>query len=265
MGAGALSCGPPCPFPDWMAFLKKLFSKEKGGEDEEEKEDEGKDTYDSILHEWTYDFDGEGVVGKLMQAHVESKQRSFPLRFDFGIARLGPKGEPEESEHIDLVMGHVGDLTQWAIDPKNPNVSGGPGKYPIVRTPNKPQCTLTLKLFTHAVKPTKYTLRHGWHTSFYAMRHWVLEAKEVNKDKWYIVSERKEDGSDTHPYTLKDAFGSCSFQVRGKFYAQELRIRQVGKNSGGYDDMYICGFEVYGKLRELDSSEIAVAEAKQYT
>ena len=37
----------------------------------------------------------------------------------------------------------------------------------------------------------------------------------------------------------------------GKFYTQELRVRQIGKNSGGYDDMYLCGFEVYGKLVEV--------------
>jgi len=28
-------------------------------------------------------------------------------------------------------------------------------------------------------------------------------------------------------------------------------VRQIGKNSGGYDDLYICGIEVYGKLRDV--------------
>merc|ERR1711907_874746 len=137
-------------------------------------------------------------------------------------------------------------------------MAGGPYHFPIGRTPNKPHMTLTLTLAGHAVKPTMYTLRHGWHTSFYALRHWVLEAKEVGKSgKWFVVSERNEEKEET-PISLKEMFGTCSYPVRGKFYAQELRIRQIGKNSGGYDDMYICGFEVYGKLRELEPHEYNV-------
>ena len=50
--------------------------------------------------------------------------------------------------------------------------------------------------------------------------------------------------------------------LAGKFYASDLRVRQIGKNSGGYDDMYLCGIEIYGKLRELLPEEIAVRQAR---
>jgi len=163
---------------------------------------------------------------------------------------------------VSLVMGKPADVVQWARDPKKPNISPGPHKYPIVRTPNKTDMCMVLKLnggkYGHALKPSLYTIRHGWHTSFFAIREWVLEAKPVDQDKWFVLSEHSEDGSETKPFTIREKFGTCSYPLRGKFYASEYRIRQTGKNSGGYDDLYLCGIELYGKLRELDKSEVAI-------
>ena len=143
------------------------------------------------------------------------------------------------------------DVVQWALTPKQPNVGGGPNKFPIVRTPNRVNMQIKLSFPNHAVKVNTYTLRHGWHTSFYALRSWVFEAKDIETNEWMKVTEHNEDGSEEHPYTLKEKFGTASYAVRGKFWAKEFRVRQIGKNSGGYDDLYICGIEVYGKLREV--------------
>ena len=150
-------------------------------------------------------------------------------------------------------------MIQWAVDPKRPNSGGsGPHHFPIVRTPNRPNCALTIKLSKHMVKPTMYTFRHGWQNSYYAMRHWVFEAKQVGTDDWFIVSEHHEDGSPEKPFSITDAFSPASFIVKGKFFADELRLRQIGENSGGYEDMYVCGFEIYGKLCKKEKRSLLV-------
>jgi len=158
-------------------------------------------------------------------------------------------GEEGESKDKKIQMGKPFDVIMWAMDPEIPNPNrSGPHKYPIVRTPNRPNCALTLRLKDHMVKPSMYTIRHGWHNSYYALRHWVFEAKPVGSDEWYIVSEHHEDGTQERPYSIVEGFTPCTFEVKGKFFADEVRVRQIGENSGGYEDMYICGFEVYGKL-----------------
>jgi len=108
------------------------------------------------------------------------------------------------------------DVVQWALTPKQPNLGGGPNKFPIVRTPNRANMQIKLSFPNHAVKINMYTLRHGWHTSFYALREWVFEAKDMSSNEWFIVTTHKEDGSEEHPYTLKEKFGTCSYAVRGE-------------------------------------------------
>jgi len=85
----------------------------------------------------------------------------------------------------------------------------GLGKFPIVRTPNKKFSALTITMKTHSVKPTMYAIRHGWQNSYYALRHWVFEAKEEGSNKWFVVSEHKEDAS------IKDGWDAVTFPVRG--------------------------------------------------
>lgn len=237
-----------------------LFKKQEEDPEGEGEEEEPKDDYEvKYLAEHTYDFDKVGCVSFLIQEQQEAGSTTLPVSIDFSAGRivLGEFDPMAEFEPQNLVMGKLEDVIHWARDSRKPNMAGGPYHFPIVRTPNKPHMSMTLKFKTHAVKPNMYTLRHGWHTSFYALREWVLEAREVNKDKWYVMVEHKEDGSPEHPFTLKEKFGTCSYPIRGKFYAQEFRVRQTGKNSGGYDDMYICGIEVYGKLRELLPEEMS--------
>merc|ERR1711907_743103 len=107
----------------WFGFGKKKGAAEEGGE-----EDEGKDNYDFQELEHLYDFDGQGAVGTLITQYKETKG-IFPLMFEFGTTKLGPKGEPLDSEPMGLVMGNASDLVQWAMDPAKTH-GGGPGPYP---------------------------------------------------------------------------------------------------------------------------------------
>lgn len=216
-----------------MAHLLKIV---------EDREDGWKRQFESYFAKKDHDFDSKGVVSYLIwraRARLDNRRR---LKVEF---TAGGEDQP-----VRLEMGTPNDVIQWAIDPSTPNANGsGPHHFPIVRTPNLPNSTVTLRFEKFAVKPTMYSFRHGWHNSYYAMRSWVFEAKQEGSGEWFVVREHKEDGQET-PFSVKDAFSSVSFVVRGKFYASEVRIRQTTNNSGGYDDLYISGFEVYGKLKK---------------
>jgi len=229
-------------FPDvrasdekYLALLPASLTRDKG-------EDGWQRQLDQYLAKKDRDFDNKGVVSYLTwraKARLDKKRR---LKVEFTAGR--------EDQPVRLEMGSPNDVIQWAIDPSTPNANGsGPHHFPIVRTPNLPNSAVTLRFDKFAVKPTMYSFRHGWHNSYYAMRSWVFEAKQEGSEEWFVVREHKEDGIET-PFSVKDAFSPVSFEVRGKFYASEVRIRQTANNSGGYDDLYISGFEVYGKLKK---------------
>merc|ERR1711865_864921 len=99
------------------------------------------------------------------------------------------------------------------------------------------------------VRPSGYTLQHGWNTSFYALRHWTFEGKKDGD--WFIISTHHHEPPG--PYPFRRQHQTCYFPVRGKFFAREFRVRQIGLNSGGYSDLYISAFEVYGKRRKASA------------
>eukprot|EP00656_Telonema_subtile_P018692 TRINITY_DN20129_c0_g1_i2.p1 TRINITY_DN20129_c0_g1~~TRINITY_DN20129_c0_g1_i2.p1 ORF type:complete len:224 (+),score=43.91 TRINITY_DN20129_c0_g1_i2:136-807(+) len=219
-----------------MAFLGGLFS---GGASGEESEEEFQ------FFEYQWDFDQRGIIADLALQHAtkrsEKKRRGFPVEVTFCHG--------EEAVKEELVMGYPHEVYQWAVDA----VAEKDPVPRIVRTSNLPMSSMTIEFQTHAVMPNFYTIQHGWNTSFYALRFWVFEAQDMDTEKWFVVSEHKE--KPPGPYSFREAHQTASFPVRGKFFAKKLRIRQTGLNSGGFDDLYLSGFEVYGKRRPLTESE----------
>merc|ERR1711934_69215 len=223
-----------------MAALLGLFGKKGGGA-------AGEDVADSDFFEYQWDLDGRGIISHLVRVNMtqqrsksksKSKEQPVSVMFSYG---------EESNKEEELVMGHPDEVLLWAK-------AAADGKelsqHPIIRTTNMPESSMTIIFNQHAVIPNFYTIQHGWNTSFYALRHWLFEAQNLKDNEWYVVSEH---GPEKHPgpFSFREAHQTASFPVRGKFWSRRLRIRQVGLNSGGFDDLYLSAFEVYGKVRPL--------------
>jgi hypothetical protein len=116
-------------------------------------------------------------------------------------------------------------------------------------TQSKPNSWMALAFGGGAkIDVAHYCLRHGDRDDGYGrLRHWDLEAS-LDGRAWTTLRSHRDDQS------LADAkYSTAAWAVEGgKGAFSHFRIRQTGKNSGGYsggDDCLMCaGIELYGVL-----------------
>ena len=92
-------------------------------------------------------------------------------------------------------------------------------------------------------KVTRYCLRHGNNNSYYALRHWDLEASTDGR-AWTTLRSHRNDAS-----LAEAAFSTAGWAVEGgKGAFSHFRIRQTGENSNGGNTLACAGIELYGEL-----------------
>jgi hypothetical protein len=95
------------------------------------------------------------------------------------------------------------------------------------------------------VWPKAYGLRHGYSSGSNFLRNWVLEGS-VDGQHWCLLSEHSEDkglidtGYAAHTWMLEKPPPASGLRY--------LRVKQTGRNSSHAFDLYLSGFEVYGRL-----------------
>ena len=110
------------------------------------------------------------------------------------------------------------------------------------------------------VWPVAYSLRHGYSSNSHYLRDWVLEGS-LDEWNWTVLSKHSNDkhlngGYATHTWDVTQACPPSGFRY--------LRVRQVGRNSSNSQDLYLSGFEVYGKLlNSLHKVKVEIPEAKK--
>ena len=108
-------------------------------------------------------------------------------------------------------------------------------------------------LKTYEVAPTRYSLRHGNSDPDYSLRHWRLEGSD-DGETWTTLSTHSDDGSlgGKGPGEY-GGFKTASWELPGlaRRFFRHFKIVQTGKNSSGYDHLWIAGFELYGGVRRM--------------
>jgi hypothetical protein len=95
-----------------------------------------------------------------------------------------------------------------------------------------------------SVRPNHYSIwscaHSGW--SGCQLVSWVIETSNDDKE-WTEIDRHENDRS------LLQATGSFSVTKPCKF-SQYIRLRQIGKSSGGNDYLVVTSFEVFGHIKK---------------
>ena len=105
-----------------------------------------------------------------------------------------------------------------------------------------PSSWFMFDLGSRSVQPNYYSIRHGYPDSYHSLRSWELQGSN-DATNWDILREHKNDTTLNGGY----AAGSWPLPNISKKY-RYLRVISTGKDSSGYDNCMMCGFEVYGTL-----------------
>jgi hypothetical protein len=107
----------------------------------------------------------------------------------------------------------------------------------------------------HFICPTHYTLRHysSWDTE--ALRNWVFEASNDEKN-WVLIDTRNNDSS------LSSKGASKTFSVSLSKHFRIFRIRLTGLNSNNHYNLACSGFEIYGSVIRSNIAASPVIEQK---
>ena len=108
-------------------------------------------------------------------------------------------------------------------------------------------------LKTYEVAPTRYSLRHGWSSPRFSLRHWRLEGSD-DGETWTTLSTHSDDGAlGSKGPGEYGGFKTASWELPGlaRRFFRHFKIVQTGKNSYCGDSLYIAGFELYGGVRRM--------------
>jgi len=93
-----------------------------------------------------------------------------------------------------------------------------------------------------AVKPTRYTLRHGGASRQDSLRDWALKGSD-DSINWTAVGRHKDDSS------LNGNFSTHSWEIKNPVQPwRYFRLVQTGHNSSGHNFLSLSGIEFYGEL-----------------
>jgi len=98
---------------------------------------------------------------------------------------------------------------------------------------------------TRLVWPSAYSLRHGYSSSSHFLRDWVFEGS-LDQDTWHVVANHVNDKHLNNTGYAESTWNVGRAPPPAGF--RYLRVRQTGRNSSSKHDLYVAGFEVYGKF-----------------
>ena len=110
-------------------------------------------------------------------------------------------------------------------------------------TDNTPQSWMMLDLgSTRTLQLNHYCLRNdGSSRGEFALRHWDLEGSN-DSYHWALVRAHNNDES-----MAATAFSEAHWEVDSEAY-RYFRIRQIGANAAGYNNLMCSGIELYGRM-----------------
>mmetsp|Transcript_2682 Transcript_2682/g.3863 ORF Transcript_2682/g.3863 Transcript_2682/m.3863 type:complete len:567 (-) Transcript_2682:2847-4547(-) len=109
---------------------------------------------------------------------------------------------------------------------------------------------VTIKFNTIAVQPTHYSLRHT-NREKEALCNWDFMAKENDGDEWTTLTRHKNVTSLTGVYTTK----TFPIEKTSTFY-RYFKIQMTGPNTSNSLYLSMAGFEIYGKLMQLHTTDL---------
>ena len=119
-------------------------------------------------------------------------------------------------------------------------------------TENQPNSWMSVDLGAErTVVPTHYCLRHEGGNPGHVVRNWTLEgrAADAGAEDWQQIKRHDNDATlAKQQYSV----GAWPVDAGGRAF-RHLRIRQHGRNAGGFDHLMCCGFEVYGRLLDAEA------------
>lgn len=92
------------------------------------------------------------------------------------------------------------------------------------------------------LRPTHYTLRHGYNYGSFMLRNWNFEAS-IDGTTWKVLKEHKDDVSLT-----ATGFSTFTWPVEADDSYSHFRITTTGPNANGSNQLMVGGFELYGHL-----------------
>lgn len=124
-------------------------------------------------------------------------------------------------------------------------------------TQNVPASYLCIDFMRYRVAPVSYALRHGHNHKRDYLRNWDFQGSNDGKI-WTTLRRHSNDDSLNGPFDVK-VFALLSPPTVPYQY---FRIIQTGHNSSGNNFLVLCGFEVFGELWDVSSSDEIVAGAQ---
>jgi hypothetical protein len=116
-------------------------------------------------------------------------------------------------------------------------------------TKDAPGQWIAFKFPKHLVHLTEYTLKSanskkGWNH----LKSWVIEGSN-DGENWTEI-DRREDNND-----LNGKGNVMTWRCENPMRARIIRLRQIGKNHRGTDDLQLNAIEFFGQLTERENSE----------
>ena len=106
-----------------------------------------------------------------------------------------------------------------------------------------------------ALRPSYYALKHGASGIGNAVRNWVLEARVDEFSPWVTLRTHENDTSMREEPQSVAGYELSNDKSRSGFF-RVFRLKQIGKNSGGNDCLFIGGIEFYGIMRIQKMQEV---------
>jgi len=98
------------------------------------------------------------------------------------------------------------------------------------------------------IKPTHYTLKHGYDIPDFFLRHWDFLGSKDGYN-WVILCSHSND---THLNGSGYATHTWKITNNDNMHYTHFRIRITGKDSSDSFSLVCCGFELYGELLVMD-------------
>lgn len=105
-------------------------------------------------------------------------------------------------------------------------------------TQNQPDSWIRVDLKKNRVNPVAYTIRGRMDHDYNQLQSWVFEG--LNRGRWVTIDKHQNE-----PLRIKEA---KTFQVEAKGTYNAFRIKQIGENTYGDNDLVLSAFEVFGHI-----------------
>jgi hypothetical protein len=141
---------------------------------------------------------------------------------------------------VSITASSVGSAQSYAI--RHVADFGNQGHF---ETKNESNSWIRYDFKDMQIKVTHYSIRTRRDDNSHHLRFWTLEGSK-DGSKWVKIDNRQNDTS------LNSAGAISVFSISESFQEEfhQIRLRQTGKNSSGYDYLLVNAIEFFGVLKE---------------